>query len=232
MRKIIRQFEYNWHKRTSFAYLNYLRSKGIKIGQNCIFRDARSARIDETRPSLITIGDNVDMNKNFQILTHDWGSHVFIRKYNDFIPAHRRVDIGNNIYFGTNCIILAGAKIGDNCIIGACSMVNNEIPANSVVAGAPAKVICSIDKYYEKRKIQYIEEILDYAQSIQERFSRRPVIADFYDDYPAFVDGNNFDKFDYPYFRVFNEEQFNIWKHNHKAHFKSFEEFLDAAGIK
>ena len=97
-----------WHKRSSSAYIKYLRKKGIHIGEHCIIRAPRTARIDVSRPSLVTIGNNVDMNMNFQILTHDWASLVFRTKY---------VTIGNNIYFGTNVVVLKGVTIGDNCVI-------------------------------------------------------------------------------------------------------------------
>lgn len=40
--------------------------------------------------------------------------------------------------------------IGDNVIIGAGSVVTKNIPSDSVAAGVPARVICSLDEYYEK----------------------------------------------------------------------------------
>lgn len=231
IKKWVERLANRWNRRSQKAYVNHLRKRGIKIGSGCIFRYWRTIRIDDYHPSLVTIGNDVSFNKDFELLAHDYASGVFVRKYNDFIPAHKRVEIGNNVRFGTNCIVLSGAKIGDNCFIGACSLVNKEIPANSVAVGIPAKVICTIDEFYEKRKTQYIEEILDYARSIQERFDRKPLVEEFYDDYPAFVDGSNFDQYDFPYYNVFNKEQFEIWKQSHKAPFKSFEELLKAAGI-
>jgi acetyltransferase-like isoleucine patch superfamily enzyme len=234
-KKVIKLIFRYWSRRSGKAYINYLRRKGVIIGSGCIIRDVLSIRIDVSHPSLVTIGDNVDMNKGFELLTHDWGSHVFVRKYHDFIPHHKRVKIGNNVYFGTKCVVLAGVEIGDNCVVGACSLVNKNIPANSVAAGVPARVICSIDEYYEKRKSEYIKEGIDLARSIQERFNCRPVLADFYDDYPLFVDGNTFDASSIPslyYNRIFNKEQFEIWEKTHRAPFKSFDDFLQKAGIK
>jgi len=51
------------------------------------------------------------------------------------------VKIGNNVWIGENAVILAGAEIGDGCIIGANSLVNGKVDANSIVAGTPAKLI-------------------------------------------------------------------------------------------
>lgn len=115
---VFNQIKMIWHKRSSSAYIKYLRKKGIHIGEHCIIRAPRTARIDVSRPSLVTIGNNVDMNMNFQILTHDWASLVFRTKYNDFVNSSGHVTIGNNIYFGTNVVVLKGVTIGDNCVIG------------------------------------------------------------------------------------------------------------------
>ena len=62
------------------TYIDYLRKQGIKIGEDCVFRSAKTTRIDLTRPSLIEIGDNVDMNMNFQIyrLIYQLGKNYFI----------------------------------------------------------------------------------------------------------------------------------------------------------
>ena len=54
------------------------------------------------------------------------------------------VYIGNNVFIGMGATILMGADIGDNCIIGAGSVVKGTIPPNSVVAGNPARVICKL----------------------------------------------------------------------------------------
>jgi acetyltransferase-like isoleucine patch superfamily enzyme len=51
------------------------------------------------------------------------------------------VAIGKNVWICTNSIILKGVNIGDNSIIGAGSVVTNDIPANCIAAGNPAKVI-------------------------------------------------------------------------------------------
>jgi acetyltransferase-like isoleucine patch superfamily enzyme len=53
----------------------------------------------------------------------------------------REVEVGNNVWIGYNAQILRGVRIGDNAIIGANSVVTRDIPANSVAAGSPARVI-------------------------------------------------------------------------------------------
>lgn len=51
------------------------------------------------------------------------------------------VNIGDNVWIGENVCILLGVSIGDGCIIAANSVVNRDVLDNSMVAGAPAKVI-------------------------------------------------------------------------------------------
>jgi acetyltransferase-like isoleucine patch superfamily enzyme len=53
----------------------------------------------------------------------------------------RDVEVGNNVWIGYNAQVLRGVRIGDNAIIGANSVVTRDIPANAVVAGAPARVV-------------------------------------------------------------------------------------------
>ncbi len=223
---------FKYARSSSLRFICYLRKKGIKIGNGCVFRSPKTTRIDITRPSLVEIGDNVDMNSNFQILTHDWASRVFRNYYHELIPSSGKVKIGNNIYFGTNVIVLKGVTIGDNCVIAAGSVVNKDIPANCVVAGVPAKVICSLDKYFEKRKVACVEEAFEYARSIKERFGRTPTIADFGEEFPLFLDGNNLPE---DTTRIMSqlggEENFSVWKRKHKKQFENFDEFLKAAGI-
>lgn len=195
IRKVIRKLLYIYATLTNSGYINYLRKKGIQIGTGCTFRNRGSIRIDITRPSLVTIGDNVDFNMNFQLLTHDYATSVFIRKYGEFINSSGRVKIGNNIVFGTNCIVLKGVEIGDNCIIGAGSIVSKNIPSNSVAVGRPAKVICSVDEFHERRKKECVLEAFEYANSIRERFNREPKYEEFYEEFHLFVDKNNIHKY-------------------------------------
>jgi acetyltransferase-like isoleucine patch superfamily enzyme len=55
------------------------------------------------------------------------------------------VSIGNNVWIGTKSIILPGSVIGDHCVIAAGSIVTGAIPAKSLAAGAPARVIKTLN---------------------------------------------------------------------------------------
>lgn len=71
-----------------------------------------------------------------------------------------KIILGNNVFVGSNTTLLYDVKIGDNVIIGAGSLVNKNIPSNSVAAGVPCKVIGSFEDYKTKIKNQqYGEEM-------------------------------------------------------------------------
>jgi len=230
IKSIIKNLELKWAKTSPKRYLKFLRKQGIEIGENIwITPDVKTLSIDITRPSLIKIGSNVRLNKNLTILTHDGGFYVLLNKYKEFIPQSGRVTIGNNVYFGRNCSVFKGVTIGDNCIIGFGSVVTRDIPSNSVAVGAPARVVCTLDEYYQKRKEKCVGEALDYAKSIEERFNRRPKIQEFWEEFSLFIDGSE----DCPQLPIKRQMgvHYNYFKDNNKAIFKGFNDFLDKAGI-
>lgn len=213
-------------------FISFLRYKGIQIGRNFIIRSngpLSNILIDYSRPSLITIGDNVTINKNFNLLTHDFVCGVFLHKFHDFLPSSGRVTIGNNVRFGVDCTVLKGVTIVDNCFIAAGSLVTKDIPANSVAGGVPCKVIMSIEDYYERRKEECIKEALEYARSIKERFGRRPVISDFWEEFPLFLNGDETSS-ELP-IKWQLKDSYSYYRNHHKATFDGFEDFLRNAGL-
>lgn len=223
--RILKKIHKYYYTSSSRRYIEYIRSKGVKIGNGTVVLDPKKIQIDVSRPELLEIGENVFLHRGTIILTHDWASWCFVNTHNEFIPSHGKVKIGNNVWLGENVSILKGVTIGDNVIIGLGAVVTKDIPSNSIAVGVPAKVVGSYIDYFEKRKSAYIDEIVAYAKAIL-CTGRRPVPEDFYDDYPAFVDGRNWKDYDYPYKRIFNEEQFEIWKKHHHAPYKDFNDFI------
>ena len=199
---------------------------GVKVGDGTFVLDPKKIQIDISRPELLEIGENVFLHRGTIILTHDWASWCFVNSHNDFLPSHGKVKIGNNVWLGENVTILKGVTIGDNVIIGIGSVVTKDIPSNSVAVGIPAKVVGSYEEYYKKRRENYVNECVEYAQAILA--SGKELTKEmFYDDYPCFVDGGNYQEYDYPYHRIFNPVQFDKWKKYHKAIFKGFDDFVD-----
>lgn len=109
----------------------------------------------------VYIGDNVMFATNVSIAVTGHPVHHELRpRANQFSFPVR---IGNNVWIGTNVVILPGVTIGDNAVIGAGSVVTKDIPANTVAVGVPCKVIREItdrDKEYYYRDMKITEEEL------------------------------------------------------------------------
>lgn len=119
-----------------------------KVGKN--FYANFNLTVLDTCP--VNIGDNVFFGPNCTIAT---ALHFFdpierrMRTHEDGtlydIEYGKPVVIGKDCWIASNVVICAGVTIGDNCVIGAGSVVTRDIPANSLAAGNPCKVIRKID---------------------------------------------------------------------------------------
>lgn len=136
---------------------NEILKSGAKIGKNCSFI---GDIVIGSEPYLITIGDNTTISFDVVINTHDGATRVLRNlaqnEKEKQTVIYKRTEIGKNCFIGCRAVILAGVKIGDNCIIGAGSIVSKDIPSNSVCAGNPCKVICSLEEYKEKHKDDFL----------------------------------------------------------------------------
>lgn len=118
---------------------------GLTVGSN--FRRNEHCIIDQSHCWLITIGNDVTLAPNVHILAHD-ASMWHDTGYTRIAP----VSIGNNVFIGAGSIVLPGITIGNNVVIGAGSVVTKSVPDDCVVAGNPARCICSYDEYISKHK--------------------------------------------------------------------------------
>ena len=123
---------------------------GVKIGNNCCILDFKAFG---SEPYLIEIGDNVRITSGVRFITHDGG--IWVLRNNKMLhnaDIFGKIKVGNNVHIGINSIIMPGVTIGDNVVIGCGAIVTKDIPSNSVAVGVPARVIESIDEYYNKVK--------------------------------------------------------------------------------
>lgn len=113
----------------------------------------------------VVIGDHCNFGPNVTIVTPVHPMLPDERRSilnKDKVALHmcyaKPVNIGNDCWFGANVVVCPGVTIGDNCVIGAGSVVVRDIPSNSFAAGNPCRVIREITK---EDSMIYKPEILD-----------------------------------------------------------------------
>ena len=175
---------------TSKAKIKYLKKNGVVIGKGTFLFNAGSILIDASRPELLEIGEYCKITGGVTILTHDYSRSVLRRVYGEIIAEAKKTVIGNNVFIGINSIILMGTIIGDNSIVGAGSVCSGKYPANSVIAGNPARVIMSLEDYYNKRKEQTIKEAINYAKILYDKNGKIPTIEKMGAFFPQYLKRN------------------------------------------
>ena len=114
----------------------------IEIGEGCFLnRSTMLAALE-----LIEIGDHVMFANGCFVGDGD-------HRYDDpdtpitwqgFEPRGP-VRIGDNCWFGVNCVVTSGVTIGERCVIGANSVVTEDLPPRVIAAGSPAKVLKEVE---------------------------------------------------------------------------------------
>ncbi len=127
--------------------------KHCHLGKNVYF-NFNVTLVDDTH---IYVGDYTKFGPNVVIATA--GHPILPSLREQAYQYNMPVKIGKCVWLGASVIVLPGVEIGDNCVIGAGSVVTKNIPANSVAVGNPCKVIREIgehDKkyYFKQKKIQ------------------------------------------------------------------------------
>ena len=87
----------------------------------------------------ITIGNNVVIGRNFYIQDSDF--HTIINENETRLMNTAPIIIEDNVWIGANVMILKGVHIGKGAIIGAGTIVTKDVPAHTVVAGSPNRVL-------------------------------------------------------------------------------------------
>jgi acetyltransferase-like isoleucine patch superfamily enzyme len=114
------------------------RLRGVKIGKH-VFLGGGNV-LDRVRPDLITIEDEVSLAGGVNILTHSNPTtplrEILGEEYHVVKPVH----IKRGAWIALNVVILPGVTIGENSIVATGSVVMDDVPPYTIVAGAPAKV--------------------------------------------------------------------------------------------
>lgn len=120
---------------------------------------------DSADYSAITIQAGATISREVLFLVHDYSVHIPMVNAGWKAPkgkvAHfiKPIIVGKNSFIGARVTLLPGTEIGENCIIGAGSVVKGKIPNNSIVIGNPAKIIGNtLD--WAKKKIEERDWVL------------------------------------------------------------------------
>lgn len=109
--------------------LNLRLGRDVFINMGCRFQDTGG----------ITIGDGSLIGHGSTLTTLNHGMDP--ERRGDMLPAP--VTIGRKVWLGASVTVVPGVTIGDGAVVGAGAVVTRDVPANTIVAGVPAKVIRS-----------------------------------------------------------------------------------------
>ncbi len=130
-----RVLKFNSHVPWPVHYTSYVTGvENIKLSRGVYPGIAAHCYIQGTNG--IIFGSNVRIASGCKIISanHNFDDY-------DKIVECRPIVIGNNVWIGTNAVVLPGVHIGENVIIGAGSVVTKDIPENSIAVGSPCRVI-------------------------------------------------------------------------------------------
>lgn len=125
--------------------MNKYKARGLKVGSN--FNMLGGCIIDHSHCWLIRIGDNVTFAPRVHVLAHDVSTKRVL--------GYTRIaltSIGNDVFVGASSTIMPGVTVGDGAVVGAGSVVTKDVAPGTVVAGNPAKPICSTEDYLARQK--------------------------------------------------------------------------------
>ncbi len=147
-----------WSMPGNLSRTKYLKENDIfySMGEHCSIM----SRTIPLYAKLIKIGNNVHLASNVSLVPHDI-THAMLNRseyIRSIVPPDYRfrekvgcIEIGDDVFIGAGTTVLQNVHIGSHVIIGANSLVNRDIPDNCVAAGIPAKVVCTLDEYLQKR---------------------------------------------------------------------------------
>ncbi|HEV3002485.1 MAG TPA: acyltransferase [Solirubrobacteraceae bacterium] len=136
----------------------------LEVGEGTLFEPGVWVTIADT--GRVRIGEGTFLNRNVMVAAHELveiGDHCMFANGCFVTDANHRFDdpdqpvtwqgftskgptrIGDNVWCGANVVVTSGVTVGERCVIGANSVVTTDLPAFSIAAGAPAKVLRQVE---------------------------------------------------------------------------------------
>ncbi|MFB3924916.1 MAG: acyltransferase [Syntrophales bacterium] len=124
-------------RRMFLKMAGYRIGKAVYIGEDLIIKDELDDR------GMVIIGDRVSIAERVTLVT---SSKANFSQYRAIMgELHSPIEIMDDAWLGTGCIVLPGVKIGRGAVVGAASLVTSDVPEFTVVAGIPAKQLRKIE---------------------------------------------------------------------------------------
>lgn len=143
--------------------VNWLRRNGMNVGENCTI----CCNILPSEPYLVSIGNNVTISSPVQLLTHD--NSIIKLSNGEVTDVFGEISIGDNCFIGANSVILPGVTLSDNIVVAAGSVVTRSFnESNIIIGGNPAKKITTWEESL-KKNINFAHNIS--ALSLEEKES-------------------------------------------------------------
>lgn len=113
----------------------------VTIGDHCLINHNCTIQGGKTAYGTITIGNYVHMGPGVTLFGFNHGTYTREKptKEQDYFDAP--IVIEDDVWIGSNSVVLSGVKIGKGAIIGAGAVVNKDIPEYAIVGGVPAKIL-------------------------------------------------------------------------------------------
>lgn len=182
--------------------------RNISIGHHTIIGEHAWLNVNQRQNEAISIGNycylgpNTFLSSGYQIVIKDYAmftlgskilgaNHIIQNPFEPYIStgvtAEKKTNIGYNVWVGTDALIVGGVDIGYGSIIGAGSIVTQNIPPFSIAVGVPAKIIkrfdfsqnqwVKINEYDEEKNLLLMPTEEEYLQILQNKKITMPYMA-------------------------------------------------------
>lgn len=145
-------------------WADYLRIHGglHAMGQDCVI----NMNVTITDPAYVRLGNNVHLS-GCTLFGHDGSVNMVNQALGLNLDNVGKIDIRDNVFVGHQAIVLPGVTIGPNAIVAANSVVTRDVPPGTIVGGAPAKPICTLEEWVER--IRQANEALPWQAELDRR---------------------------------------------------------------